>query len=63
MQGVRQMTRPTTLAPSLFLLLTQQDGTTILSGVSGEFKHSKLLAVMGPSGAGKVWINTPTSLF
>jgi ABC-type multidrug transport system ATPase subunit len=32
---------------------TLEDGSTILSGVTGEFKHSKLFAVMGPTGAGK----------
>jgi len=34
--------------------LRLKDRSTILSGVTGEFRHSSLFAVMGPSGAGKV---------
>ena len=34
--------------------LELKDGTSVLSGVTGEFRHSRLFAVMGPSGAGKV---------
>ena len=41
-----------TLFSHLYFLT--QDGSSILSGVTGEFKHSHLYAVMGPSGAGKV---------
>lgn len=33
--------------------LTLQDGRSVLDGVSGEFKHSRMAAIMGPSGAGK----------
>ncbi|RMZ54405.1 hypothetical protein APUTEX25_001981, partial [Auxenochlorella protothecoides] len=33
--------------------LELHDGRTILSGVTGRFEHSKVSAVMGPSGAGK----------
>ena len=33
--------------------LTLKNGTNILSAVNGEFGHSKLFAVMGPSGAGE----------
>ena len=46
------------IRPLLSIKFTQlglmlKDGSSILSGVTGEFKHSKLYAVMGPSGAGK----------
>ena len=34
--------------------LKLKDGSSVLSGVTGEFRHSRLFAVMGPSGAGKV---------
>lgn len=33
--------------------LTLHDGRTILAGITGRFEHSKVAAVMGPSGAGK----------
>mmetsp|Transcript_12317 Transcript_12317/g.26589 ORF Transcript_12317/g.26589 Transcript_12317/m.26589 type:complete len:1041 (+) Transcript_12317:146-3268(+) len=43
------------------LCLTLKSGATILKNVTGEFKHSKLYAVMGPSGAGKsTFFNTLT---
>lgn len=34
--------------------LELHDGRTILSDITGRFEHSRVAAVMGPSGAGKV---------
>ena len=48
-----QQGRPTIDFKFSDLSLRLKDGTSIMAGVTGQLTHSRLTAVMGPSGSGK----------